>query len=80
MKISAGLHVKLTALPGAESRTKNRIRERGAQGFIIKSELKPVIGLGGRQGLLFVAVEPSGKRGDQWMGWLPNDEIKISPW
>jgi len=78
--MKVGAHVRLAPLKGAEQRTKNRIRERGGQGFIIKSEITPVIGLDGRMGLLFVAVETSGDRGDAWMGWLPMNEIKISPW
>jgi len=31
-------------------------------------------------GILLVAVAPSGKRGDQWMGWLPENEIDIQLW
>ena len=80
MKIFPGLHVKLTPLSNAELRTKNRIHERGSQGFIVKSVSQPVIGLDGRMGILFVAVDPSGKRGEQWMGWLPEYEIDISLW
>ena len=63
-----GDHVKLTALPNANQRTKNRIRERGSQGFIVKSEVKPVIGLNGQMGVCFVACQPEKSRGDQWMG------------
>jgi len=75
-----GDHVKLTALPNANQRTKNRIRERGSQGFIVRSEVKPCMGLNNRMSIAFVACQPEKRRGDQWMGWLPVDEIEITPW
>jgi hypothetical protein len=75
-----GDHVKLTARQNANQRTKNRIRERGSQGFIVKSEVKPVIGLNSQMGVCFVACQPEKRRGDQWMGWLVFDQIDVSPW
>ena len=72
-----GMHVRVTALPGACLRTKNRIRERGANGFTLKAR-RPCIALDNRMSVMLMAHEPGKSAGDQWLGWLPVNEIEIT--
>mgnify|MGYP003661798886 CR=1 FL=1 len=78
--IVPGFRVKVTALDNAEQRTKNRIRENGELGFIIRQESN-VIALQNRKGVLLESLSsPGKKRGDAWMGWLPLNEIDMEVW
>jgi hypothetical protein len=77
--IVPGFRVKITAVSDASSRTKNRIRENGSSGFVLRQESN-VIALNNRPGVLLEALEGKGKRGERWLGWLPVDEIEMEVW
>ncbi len=78
--IIPGFRVRVTALENAVQRTKNRIKENGELGFIIRQETN-VKALGNRKGVLLESLSaPGKKRGDAWMGWLPLDEIEMEIW
>ena len=71
MKI--GDTIKIKALTGASQRTKNRIRERGEQGFKVKKEAQPCR-FDNNRGVNWVML--TSQSGD-WLGWLPVDEIEV---
>jgi len=75
--IVPGMHVRVTALPGACLRTKNRIRERGAHGFTLKAR-RNCMALDNRMSVMLMGNEPGKIAGDQWLGWLPENEIEIA--
>jgi len=72
--------VTITANKNAKQRTKNRIKEHGPR-FEVLRELKSVQCLAGRAGvhLHSESKTSSDKKGgwDEWMGWLPLDEITV---
>lgn len=72
MDIEIGATILIKAASGACKRTKNRIREHGAQGFIIK-DFTPGSWLFG--GAPAINVK-SAVEGDDWFGWLPLPEIE----
>jgi len=76
--IFPGLTLQITAKPDASLRTKNRIRERGARGFVVRQTPTSVIALGNREGILVMGVDD--ETPEPWMGWLPTDEIDMEPW
>ena len=53
-------------------RTKNRIREHGAKGFILERSS----GLGMREGEKLWLIRAS----DGWRGWLPKEEFHLEAW
>ena len=63
----------LTALPGASQRTKNRIRERGADGFTVERAPQPIAAADNRGVNWVLLMSLDGK----WSGWLPVDEIEV---
>jgi hypothetical protein len=65
--------VKLKAVQGASQRTKNRIRERGDEGFTVgrKPQTASFAGNRGVEWVMLTSVS-----GD-WLGWLPVDEVEI---
>ena len=63
----------LTALPGASQRTKNRIRERGADGFTVEKDPQTVR-FDNPRGVNWVMVMSAD---GSWSGWLPVDEIEV---
>jgi len=71
MKI--GDTIKIKALSGASQRTKNRIRERGADGFTVEKEPQPITAAGNRGVNWVMVMSADGK----WSGWLPVDEIEV---
>ena len=71
MKI--GDTIKIKALSGASQRTKNRIRERGAQGFTVEREPQSIAAAGNRGVNWVMVMSADGK----WSGWLPVDEIEV---
>ena len=74
-----GMRLKVTARPDASSRTKNRIRERGDWGFVLKNR-QPCQALHNRMSFMLMGLEPGKLAGDQWLGWLPEDEIEFEQW
>ena len=56
----------------ATQRTKNRIREHGAKGFILERSS----GLGMREGEKLWLIRAS----DGWRGWLPKEEFHLEAW
>ena len=62
----------------ATQRTKNRIREHGAKGFILERSS----GLGMREGekLWLVRGPATSTWPDGWSGWLPKDEFHLEAW
>ena len=71
MKI--GDTIKIKALSGASQRTKNRIRERGADGFTVEKEPQAVR-FDNPRGVNWVMVMSAD---GNWSGWLPVDEIEV---
>ena len=65
--------VFLTATPGACQRTKNRIRERGAQGFEVRTKPQTTQ-FADNRGVDWVLLDA---KDSFWMGWLPVDEIEV---
>ena len=94
MIVFPGLTLRITALPNASQRTKNRIRERGARGFVVRQTPTPckalenrkvvrqmpqsVKALENRLGVLLMGVDD--ETPEPWIGWLPLDEINMEPW
>ena len=74
-----GMKIRVDANESASSRTKNRIRERGEFGFVLKNR-KTCYALGNRPSLMLMGLEPGKLAGDQWLGWLPEDEIEFEQW
>ena len=75
MKIGSHVHIKWNT--SACSRTKNRIREHGRDGFIVLSQPKSVRFAGGQWiSLTSVSKLSSDGRGgkEEWIGWLPANE------
>ena len=71
MKI--GDTIKIKALSGASQRTKNRIRERGADGFTVEKEPQACLFTDNRGANWVMVMSIDGK----WTGWLPVDEIEV---
>jgi len=79
MEIKIGETVFIKHNQSACNRTKNRIREHGAQGFVIKMFSPSCRLFGGCPAILFDSVSKlssDGKGGrEAWHGWLPIGEI-----
>ena len=71
MKI--GDTIKIKALSGASQRTKNRIRERGADGFTVERPPQSITAPDNRGVNWVMVMSADGK----WSGWLPVDEIEV---
>ena len=71
--LKQGQHVFLAATPGACQRTKNRIRERGADGFTVEKEPQTCLFADNRGVNWVMVMSIDGK----WSGWLPIDEVEI---
>jgi len=69
----AGSTVMLKAASGASQRTKNRIRERGADGFTVERAPQPIAAPNNRGVNWVLLMSLDGK----WSGWLPVDEIEV---
>jgi hypothetical protein len=68
-----GTRIKVTPTNGASQRTKNRCRERGELGFIVRKTPQTTL-FAGNSGKLWIMLESIGS---DWEGWLPMDEIII---
>ena len=76
----------IKAVPSASSRTRNRLREHGADGFIIRDGPRRVMFDSGAQTWINVQSRSEnvslhkwghpGKR-EAWFGWLPVNEIEV---
>ena len=75
MKISD--HIVLHPTPKAKGRTKNRIREHGESGFIIKRMSGCVRCLEQRPAFLLESISKNSSGGEAWRGWLPCEEIEV---
>tara|TARA_Y100000310_G_scaffold308236_1_gene351139 strand:+ start:2443 stop:2712 length:270 start_codon:yes stop_codon:yes gene_type:complete len=75
--IVPGMVVNIKPLSNACSRTKNRIRERGEWGFVVKN-IKSCVALDNRMSAFLMGQDPGKIAGDQWLGWLPLDEIEMA--
>jgi|TARA_R100001594_G_scaffold35423_1_gene64804 hypothetical protein len=69
----AGSTVMLKAASGASQRTRNRIRERGADGFTVERAPQPIAAPNNRGVNWVLLMSLDGK----WSGWLPVDEIEV---
>ena len=68
-----GTIVEVKALHGASQRTRNRIRERGAQGFeVIKRP--QTASFADNRGVQWVLLD---SKDSEWRGWLPVDELEV---
>ncbi len=68
-----GSTVMLKAASGASQRTRNRIRERGADGFTVERAPQPIAAPNNRGVNWVLLMSLDGK----WSGWLPVDEIEV---
>ena len=68
-----GSTVMLKAASGASQRTRNRIRERGADGFTVEKAPQPIAAADNRGVNWVLLMSLDGK----WSGWLPVDEIEV---
>ena len=64
----------------SSSRTRNRLRERGKRGFLVKQVTNSCVALGNRKAVLLMSVADSEAGRDPWLGWLPMDEVDIVSW
>ena len=71
--MQVGQTIEIKALSGASRRTKNRIRERGSQGFVVSQPPQPVI-FSNSRGVDWVLLD---SKDSDWSGWLPVDEIEV---
>ena len=69
----AGSTVMLKAASGASQRTRNRIRERGADGFTVERAPQPIAAPNNRGVNWVLLMSLDGK----WSGWLPVDEVEV---
>ena len=68
-----GSIVEVKAVQGASQRTRNRIRERGAQGFeVIKRP--QTASFADNRGVQWVLLD---SKDSEWRGWLPVDELEV---
>ena len=79
--MKVGDTVMLRAVKGAETRTKNRIRENGPA-FIMRTHARRVsFDRGARAWISFESVAKrasDGKGGKEaWVGWLPQEEVEV---
>ena len=74
MKISD--HIMLRPTHKAKGRTKNRLREHGESGFIVKRVSVRVGCLEHRPALLLESILKNSSGGEPWRGWLPCEEIE----
>ena len=72
-----GKHVTLRPTPKAKGRTKNRLREHGEGGFIVRGWSTGASCLEHRPALLLESVSKTSAGGESWHGWLPREEIEI---
>ena len=68
-----GSTVMLKAASGASQRTRNRIRERGADGFTVEKAPQPIAAPDNRGVNWVLLMSLDGK----WSGWLPVDEVEV---
>tara|TARA_R100000008_G_scaffold75937_1_gene55443 strand:- start:265 stop:507 length:243 start_codon:yes stop_codon:yes gene_type:complete len=69
--------VFLKASNKSTQRTRNRIREHGAQGFIVSSDESCPSCLKGKRARLFDSVSITASGGVPWSGWLALEEIEV---
>ena len=62
----------------AKGRTKNRIREHGAEGFTVKGISESVDCMGNRPAILFKSVSKTASGNEEWSGWLASEEIEVT--
>ncbi len=61
----------------AKGRTKNRLREHGADGFVVQKTSESVGCLENRPALLLKSVSKTASGNEEWHGWLPSEEIEV---
>ena len=71
MRIGDRLIIK--AQTGASQRTRNRIHERGRDGFTFKKGPQTT-SFANNRGTLLILLESNSS---DWSGWLPIDEIEV---
>jgi hypothetical protein len=71
-----GDQVMLRPTHNAKGRTKNRLREHGELGFIVKRTSIRVRCLDNLPALLLESVTKNSSGGIPWCGWLPCEEIE----
>jgi len=77
-RIATGQHMVFVPTNTASKRTKNRLKEHGERGFVVRSTPRQSVSLfpTGEVIALFESItnNVSGKR--TWLGWLPLSELK----
>jgi len=62
----------------AQKRTKNRLREHGAAGFIIRQISENVGCMGNRPAILLKSVSKTASGNEEWSGWLASEEVEVT--
>ncbi len=62
----------------AKGRTKNRLREHGADGFVVQKVSTSASCLDSRPAVLLKSISKTASGGEQWHGWLALEEVEIS--
>ena len=61
----------------AKGRTKNRLREHGAGGFIVERISESVGCMGNRPAILLKSVSKTSSGNEEWSGWLASEEVEV---
>ena len=69
--------VFLKASNKATQRTRNRIREHGALGFVVWGDETHPVCMQGKKARIFESVTETASGGIRWSGWLPAEEIEL---
>jgi hypothetical protein len=62
----------------AQGRTKNRLREHGAEGFTVKGISESVGCMSNRAAILLKSVSKTSSGNEEWSGWLASEEIEVT--
>jgi len=73
--LAAGGHIFLAPTSSASQRTKNRLREHGASGFVVRQGPRQSVLFPGKIIALFESVTKSSAGNRTWMGWINIAEI-----
>ena len=73
--LTPGNHVALVPNEAASQRTKNRLREHGKQGFLVRQGPRQSVLFPGKIVALFESMTKLSSGNRTWMGWINIEEI-----
>ena len=74
--VAIGDHMVFVPTTDATQRTKNRLREHGERGFIVKKKAQRSVLFLGKRVALFESITKSAAGKRTWLGWLVLSELK----